>query len=1119
MPSSDRERLSEIKTFPSLVKYLRDELDWPIEADDFDELTFDYEPEELGLDAQTAAKVEEIKQLRPLVTYQPWGIFFVKFEPKRLPVVALRRILSQLVMKKRASARKAEQKLWGLHDLLFISNYGEGDQRQITFAHFAQEEGTGDLPTLRVLGWDDADTALHIDHVHKELKEKLRWPEDGEAVDQWRTRWSSVFTLRHREVITTSKDLSQRLAQLAAEIRKRVNTVLRLESEHGALRKLQIAFKETLIHDLSDDDFADMYAQTITYGLLTARVSRPAGIVAQNVADMVPVTNPFLRDMLSTFLTVGGRKGKIDFDEVGINDVVQTLRNANMEAVLRDFGDRKPEEDPVIFFYEDFLKAYDPEKKIKRGIFYTPRPVVSYIVRSVHELLQKEFSLEDGLAATATWSEMAERNLYIKVPEGVSPDESFVQIIDPAVGTGTFLVEVIDVIHRTMTAKWQKESLNEKQRLAAWNDYVSKHLLPRLHGFELMMAPYAIAHMKIGLKLYETGYRFGSEERARIYLTNSLEPPSDIQPGLEGLSPALAHEARAVNDVKRCKRFTVVIGNPPYAVNSANKNSPIDPYLDIYKNGLDDERNLKPLNDDYVKFLRYSQSLLCHSDVGLLGMITNHSYATARLFRAMRRSICGDFDSMRFLDLRGDANRDPSMSEDQNVFDIQQGVGISLYSRLSLSDRSGHGIFTYELTGPRDTKCAWLTKNSAFTTSWSTVTPKPELYLFKCLSENINAEYQCFLPLNHFFEVGNVGYQTHRDEFIIDFDRQSLAKRIEALRESSGNEDQLSRTFGILSNRDWSVVSAHQRLKQEKNLNSLFQETLYRPFDLRHIFYASYMIDYDRHDLMQHMIPSNIGLLVSKVFDEHEFTSVFVTKWIVESKVADRTRGSYLFPLRLTGRREQLLSNSKEDHQWFTNFRLETVTQLAKCLGVDLELLESEGSKKSITGIDILNWIYAILHAPNYRRRYADFLKTDLPRLPLTANLDLFHGLAVLGGELVALHVMESPKLNKHITKWLSKTPSGEVEKVSYSDETMWIDKAKTEGFRGVPDAVWNFHIGGYQVCEKWLKDRKGRRLSADDINHYHKIVVALNETIRLMAEIDKVIEKHGGWPGAFSTS
>jgi hypothetical protein len=273
---------------------LRDELVWPLESDDFEELTFDYAPEELGLDAETAVKVKEIKQLRPLTSKQPWGIFFVNFAPKQLPIVALRRILSTLVIKKRQSANQPHQAAWRLHDLLFISSYGESEHRDITFAHFAEEHGTGDLPTLRLLGWDDEDTKLKLDFVERELKEKLRWPDDENDIAVWRKKWSEAFRLRPREVITTSQRLAIRLAELARSIRKRANNVLAVESDKGPLRKMHAAFKEALIHDLGTDDFADMYAQTISYGLLTARFSRPAGLVADNLADMVPVTNPFL---------------------------------------------------------------------------------------------------------------------------------------------------------------------------------------------------------------------------------------------------------------------------------------------------------------------------------------------------------------------------------------------------------------------------------------------------------------------------------------------------------------------------------------------------------------------------------------------------------------------------------------------------------------------------------------------------------------------------------------------------------------------------------------------------------------------------------------------------------
>ena len=459
----DNEKLRSIKDFKQLVIYLKDELDWPIDSESFDDITFDYNPEELGIDTKTAANIVEIKQLRPLVTGQLWGIFFVRFEPKRLPVVALRRILNALVMKKRASAHKTEQASWNLRDLLFILNYGEENERQMTMAHFSQDEDGTDLPTLNVLGWDQQDTALHIAQVTIDLKEKLHWPEDDSDLDEWRKQWSSAFTLRNREVITTSRDLAIRLADLAQRIRSRAKAVLEIETERGQLKKMYKAFKEALLHNLSEDGFSDMFAQTITYGLLTARVSQPESVTVDKITDMVLVTNPFLKDLLSTFFTAAGRKEKIDFDELGINDVVLALRNANMGAVLRDFGNKNPEEDPVVHFYELFLKEYDPHMRTQRGVFYTPKPVVSYIVRSIHETLKKEFLLEDGLADTTTWATLKKRNLKFKIPDGVKPEEPFVQILDPATGTGTFLVEVIALIYETLKTKWEKSGKNQQE--------------------------------------------------------------------------------------------------------------------------------------------------------------------------------------------------------------------------------------------------------------------------------------------------------------------------------------------------------------------------------------------------------------------------------------------------------------------------------------------------------------------------------------------------------------------------------------------------------------------------------------------------------------------------------
>jgi predicted helicase len=824
MAERDTERLRSIKTFPSLVKYLRDELDWPIESADFDELTFDYEPEELGLGAKTAVNVKEIKQLRPLTSNQPWGIFFINFEPKRLPVVVLRRILRALVLKKRQSANKSQQATWNLHDLLFISSYGESQHRDITFAHFAEEDGMGDLPTLRVLGWDDEDTVLHLADADQKLRDKLRWPEDSKSLEEWRSQWSSAFTLRPREVIGTSKALAERMAELATAIRKRVNKVLSIESEAGALRKLMTAFGEALIHDLSEDDFADTYAQTITYGLLTARVSRPAGLVAENVRDMVPITNPFLRDMLSTFLTVGGRKGKIDFDELGINEVVQALRDADMEAVMRDFGDRNPQEDPVIHFYEDFLNEYDHEKRIKRGVFFTPRPVVSFIVRSVDEILRKEFGLEDGLADTATWGEMMKRHKDLKIPKGVKPDEPFVKILDPACGTGTFLVEVIDLISRTVKSKWRNQRQMELEIPRLWNEYVVEHLLPRLYGFELMMAPYAIAHMKLGLKLHETGYNFRSHERARIYLTNSLEEPKEFSDRFEFDAPALAHEAHAVNAVKRTTAFTVVIGNPPYSGVSANLEPSIRRTIDPYrfvdgtpikeKGALQFEKNL---NDDYVKFLRYCEARI-EASLGVIGMITNNGYLETATLRGLRAHFLNTFDDLKLLDLHGDADKREVAddgSADVNVFEIKHGVAIAVLLKRRLGVKASKGtVRRFDVKGSQEAKYKFLTDLDCKRMPWTECQPRADRYFFKTEDVGLASEYESGVSIAELFGVNSTGFESGRDEVLTHFTRRELRAQLQ--RFSLGPPHEVRDEFAVDSG--WGeTLFRHRRIHSSRS--------------------------------------------------------------------------------------------------------------------------------------------------------------------------------------------------------------------------------------------------------------------------------------------------------------
>ncbi|NLY02652.1 MAG: DNA methyltransferase, partial [Rhodopirellula sp.] len=718
----------------------------------------------------------------------------------------------------------------------------------------------------------------------------------------------------------------------------------------------------------------------------------------------------------------------------------------------------------------------------------------------------------------------------LKIPEGTPPGQAFVQILDPATGTGTFLVEVIDVIHTTMVNKWKAQGHDAKKIAELWNDYVPKHLLPRLHGYELMMAPYAIAHMKIGLKLYETGYRFESDERARVYLTNSLEPPQDFSGHFDFDIPALAHEAQAVNDIKRRRRFAVVIGNPPYSnFGIMNKIPFILGLLEDYKRGLD-EKKLN-LDDDFIKFMRFAQWVIEVAGCGVVGVITNNTFIDGITHRQMRAAIRATFRKVYVLNLHGSSSKKetcPDGTKDENVFDIQQGVGVSLL----VSKPTEHSLVSHaDLWGVRDSKYTSLGKGSVRATNWRPITPDPPYHFFVPKDFRQIDEYSAYPSLTDIFSVNGPGVKTERDGVSIHWSSGELKQAVKAFKELS--EAQLRAQFGLgPDSRDWKISSAKADVvKNDKP--ACYTQISYRPFDERHIWYSGQtrgFVGTPGFPVMQHMLRSDaLGLLGMRQFeyDVPDYCYVFVSRFLIDNRVFVSNRGiANIFPLYTGGLLDagqgSLLAHPK------TNFKPAFLRRL--CESLQLKESGSNGLPTGLTPEDIFHYVYAVFHSPGYRSRYAEFLKIDFPRLPLTGNLELLHALARLGAELTALHLLESPELNAIITTYTGpKSP--EVRRVGWSNDTVWLDAGKTNareghraerpgtiGFKGVPEQVWDFHIGGYQVCHKWLKDRQGRTLSDDDIAHYQKIVVALNETIRIMAEIDAVIDQHGGWPAAFQT-
>ncbi len=1106
--SSEAERLRQISTFEDLIEYLEYELDWPLQEYGFDELTFEYTPEELGLREEEIAKIRSIHQLRPIHDQQPWGIFFIEFDRKRLPVVAMRRILNRLVIKKRSSANSSVRARWEMSDLLFISSFGEEDKRQLSFAHFHEDKETEDLPTLHVLGWDGENTVLHLEHSVQTMKTRLRWPDDPTDTDTWREEWSKAFQVRHREVITTSKALAIRLAELAKVIRKKVNSALDSESEKGPLRTMMDSFKKALIHDLEEDDFADMYAQTIAYGLLTARISRPEGLVADNAADMVPVTNPFLKELLETFLKMGGRdrdgdnRGTgIDFDELGVNEVVQLLRDANMEAVLRDFGDRNPYEDPVIHFYELFLKEYDAKKRMQRGVFYTPRPVVSFIVRSVDELLRTEFGLEDGLADTTTWGEMGQRIDDFEIPNSADPEKPFVQILDPATGTGTFLVEVIGVIHTTMKKKWKSAGNSKTEIHDLWNDYVADSLLPRLHGFELLMAPYAIAHMKIGLKLIETGYDFKSSERARIYLSNSLEfITGHKQVSLKNILPALAKEATMVQNIMFNKLFTIIIANPPYAQMSANMSNSVKSMIDVYryidnlpiseKSALSLERNL---NDDYIKFFRLSQ-LVTANIPNIIGYITNNSYLDALSLRGFRWNLISNCDRMMVVNLHGDADkkeRTPEGKPDNNVFDIKKGVTINISYKLKSTTNEMLTLYK-DIYGIRDDKYATLLKETATSLSLKVISPIRPNYIFDISDVSIDAEYNNYISCAELFNDFATGFTSGYDQLLTAFTKEELLDNI--IKFSTLSDEIVTSEYRLTGVYAKDLFSRRKSMVTDNKLNGSIIKFLYAPFDIRYAYYNPEFVMTASYRVGKHLVEhDNIALMIMRqVSIGSYFTHALITNVLPNNRSFYSTKGKVAYLPQVLYYKQDVMGR-------IDNYTINNI-------------------KENVS----IYYIYAILYSSKYRTRYDKQLRSDYPHIPITKSKVLYEKLETKGKELTNIHMLKKIDSLSSVSYENTSGASPRISSVLFKDNMIWIDKDKNISFSGISSKLWNYEIGGYPVCKKWLKDRgpkkgrPGRTLTDEDIEHYKKIIVAIQKTILIVGEIDEVIEEHGGWPNAF---
>lgn len=704
---------------------------------------------------------------------------------------------------------------------------------------------------------------------------------------------------------------------------------------------------------------------------------------------------------------------------------------------------------------------------------------------------------------------MASRQPELAIPSGVSPSQAFVHILDPATGTGTFLVEVIDLVHRTLVTKWTAQGRSAAAIESLWNAYVPEHLLPRLCGFELLMAPYVIAHLKVGLKLLETGYRFDNAAQVRVFLTNSLEPPQDFPGRLAFAVPALAHEARAVNEIKTAQRFTVVVGNPPYSnFGQLNRIPFILDLLQDYKRDLEEKK--VNLDDDFIKFVRLGQYVIDTTGSGVLGFITNNTYLDGPTRRGMRRSLTSDFSEIRVLDLHGNSiEREvaPDGTADENVFDIQQGVAIGIFVKRGRAPEAA--LQRADLYGKRDAKYEALSAANQAQIKWSYVTPSEPLFRFE-LQDGLTAEYANYVPLTSVLTLAGSGVKTDRDSLCFDFDHEVLAARMKEAFSGHYGAD-FAEDFGIFDSTSYNLT---QRLSQLSYDRTAIRACLYRPFDRRSLYYQPGFTSRPAWRVMRHMVQRNLGLLAKRQARDGSYDWFFVADGLVVDGLfsIDNKGREQLFPLLQypdPTSPQLMFGEISPSHNFGAGF-LRGV-----CIALGLPQ-DPTGLPVGVSAEQIFGYVYAVVHSPTYRLRYEGLLKQDYPRVPLPRDFSLFQDLSEAGSELVALHLMSHMEVADQSPEFVGGT-TRHVEFVSFDGDAVWIDRARTTGFVGVPDAVWEFRIGGHQVCEKWLKDRKGRVLTDDDIAHYKGIAVALSETIRLMGEIDVSIDLWGGWPGAFA--
>lgn len=1067
MISLDPTRLRRVRSIEDVVAFLADELDWPIGADDLEEATFDWDPTELGIPIERVPSLERLRQLRSLTSDQPWGIFFLEFSGPRLPLTALRQVLQRLVTKKRASG-DGSRRTWGLDDLLFIITTSSGSAVELHFVAFFEQ---ADRPAeIRSLPWrPDQSPAQHLRRLAHELLPYLAWPDDAVGADDWRSAWRAAFKLRHGEAISTATRLAERMADTARGLRTEVGDALSAEAGKGPFSTLLTIVREQLVGDVTGPRFADMCAQTLVYGVLTSRITDPIAFGASPTLAAVPLANPFLA---AFFEDVHDEASVLDLDGIGLEQLVADLRESNVEAILDQFGSSARGGDPVIHFYEEFLKRYDSKGRADAGAFYTPQPVVEFMTRTVDRLLRSRFGLERGIADPAPWAEVAARNGF-SVPSGVDPAEPFVSMIDPATGTGTFLVEWL----RRARASF----LGGGGRAPDWAEHLRAVVLPSLYAFELMLGPYAIAHLKVALELHQEGV---SNEALAILLTDTLDHESHRQTLFD--DDPLSSEGERASALKDGARFTVCIGNPPYdreqrvpgGAGGKRKGGVarfgvpgIPPLMNAVLEPLTAAalgKHAKNAYNDYVYFWCWAiwQAVTKREGPGVVALITASSYLDGVSLGGLRSHLRDVFDEIWIVDLGGEGR---GARADENVFEIRTPVAIAFGVRTG-RQRDGCDVRYLRVEGSREEK---LRRLGAMTLSTDSATQIPGTGLDP-LTPRSDAAYHDWPLITDLFPWIHSGCQMKRT-WPIGPSAALLKRRWKALLsvQPSARRELMRETP------DRNVTSTVRSLLRAASLKGIaslradsepdgLERYGYRSFDRQWVIADNRLSDRPRPQLWAARGHGQIFL-----------TTLTSTKLGVGPVVTATPYVPDLHHFRGSYGAKDVIPLFRDTLGAEPNIAIGLLDMLSGALG------------RAITPEAFASYVYGLAGTAAFGERFAEELgeAAGPVRVPITADGELFERVAALGRELLRWHTW-----GERFGDDATSLPVGaalQIEPVTDYPESFGWDRESTTvrvgvgAVRPVSKEVWDFEVSGLKVVQSWLGYRmrkgKGKRSSPLD--------------------------------------